>query len=637
MSNPLLAVLEQRAGIAPIPAPADLLGQMAARGGITLEELAAGVEGPTKAEEPSRHKAVFSSPELDRIMALPRRHLDHEALALIETLTAALRSGTGDQRLRPIQALSLAEMCEIRGGFFPVVAGGGKTIISYLSATMLNARRPLLLVPAALRDKTRREFRELAKHWDGPHPDAIRVESYELLSRPEQGKQLGPDGRVIREEFLVRFQPDLIIMDEAHKVKDPKTAVCKRLRRYLKERPVPVVAMSGTMTKRSIKDYAHIAEWCMRDLTPLPRRFMELDTWARCLDDKVDDRAETGALVKLMSEEEKELALEGPEEELAAVRSAFRRRLTETPGCVATADGEVEGVELHLIPLDPGGTTDCPEINAKMALMRSTWETPDAWPIADGIAMWRHARELALGFHYVWDPRPPPEWMAARAAWAQWCREVLKHNRRGVDTEKQVKDAVDAGVYRDDGLLAAWRAIEPTFEPNTIPVWHSTEALDHAAEWLAEHDGIVWTEHTHFAKELAKRSGKPYFGRQGKDAKGRPIELHSGPCIASISSNGTGRNLQAWDRNLIMSLPQSPLTVEQLLARTHRPGQTSSAVKTWIYCGGYEHIAGYWLARQGAEYQKRSLGSAQRLLYSHSDSMPRLEEIKRRAGARWRR
>lgn len=633
MSSPLLAILEQRAGLAPA-APVSLLGQLSQRSGLTLEELQRGAEGPSEAEATHRHKAVEDSAELKRIKALPRRVLG-DGQELIEQLTYALKTPHGKFKLRPIQALALAEMIETRGGFFPIVAGGGKTLISYLAPTMLGARRPLLIVPASLRDKTRKEFRELAQHWDGPHPDAIRIESYELLARPEQGRQLGADGRVIREEFLARYRPDLIILDEAHKVKDPKTSVCKRLRRYLAEHHTPLVAMSGTMTKRSLKDYAHTAAWAMGDLCPVPRRWTDLETWSRALDDKVDDRAEPGALLQLCSEEELELSTEGPEEELAAVRTAYRRRLTETPGCVATADGELEGCVLTLLPLDPGH--GCPEVQATFETLRGTWETPDGWPIADGIAMWRHARELALGCCYRWDPRPPIEWQDARKAWASWCREVLKHNRRGIDTERQVKDAVDAGIYNDGGLLAAWREIEPTFEPNVVADWYSSEALDAAQAWAEEHDGLVWTEHTQFAEELARRSKLPYFGRQGRDAKGKPIESHRGAAIASISSNGTGRNLQAWDRNLIMSLPQSPLTLEQLLARTHRPGQMSPEVKTWIYCGSYEHVAGYYLARQGAEYQLRSLGSAQRVLYARSETMPTLEEIKSRGTARWRR
>ena len=282
------------------------MARLSERSGLTLDQIREETVEPKAPEE--RYTAVKESAELERIRHLPRRSLDHTSLALIEQLTSALKTPSGQQTLRPIQALTLAELTEARGGFCPIVAGGGKTAISYLAATMLGARRPLLLVPASLRDKTRKEFRELAKHWDGPHPDAIRIESYELLGRPEQGKQLGADGRVLREEFLVRYNPDLIIMDEAHKVKDPKTSVCKRLRRFLKNNRVSVVAMSGTMTTRSIKDYAHIAEWCLGKMSPVPQRYTDLETWARALDDKVDDRAEPGALLTFCSPEELELA-----------------------------------------------------------------------------------------------------------------------------------------------------------------------------------------------------------------------------------------------------------------------------------------------------------------------------------------
>src|SRR5690606_28808723 len=108
--------------------------------------------------------------------------------------------------------------------------GAGKTLISYLAPCILDAKRPLLILPAKLKEKTRREFRTLAYHWRGPHPDAFRIESYELLGRMNAGNKLDDKGRVVRPGFLERYNPDLIILDEFHKAKNIRgAAVAKRL------------------------------------------------------------------------------------------------------------------------------------------------------------------------------------------------------------------------------------------------------------------------------------------------------------------------------------------------------------------------------------------------------------------------
>ena len=81
----------------------------------------------------------------------------------------------------------------------------------------------------------------------------IDIRSYQWLSR------------VGAATYLDDSAPDAIILDECHKAKDLGRSVARRLRRYLegKNPRVPVVAMTGTATKRSIRDYAHIVGWAL--------------------------------------------------------------------------------------------------------------------------------------------------------------------------------------------------------------------------------------------------------------------------------------------------------------------------------------------------------------------------------------
>ena len=255
---------------------------------------------------------------------------------------------------------------------------------------------------------------------------------------------------------------------------------------------------------------------------------------------------------------------------------------------------------------------------------------------------WATSRELACDLHYRWDPPAPEAWRESRRECMSWVRSYLSTNRREITSWAQLKDAVAGGIVDDGGVIARWLAIEPTFTPNPVPVWHSTEALDAAAAWLAEHPrGVVWTEHRFFGQRLAERTGLPYFGEQGTDARTGRFILNKnqhpsieGPCILSSQSNGEGRNLQWWHDMLFMTVPQNPIDVEQQIARLHRPGQ-KNAVRVWIWIGCFELVAGYWLARQGAEAIAAREGGAQRILYATDLGMPSTEEIMRRGGPRW--
>ncbi len=196
--------------------------------------------------------------------------------------------------------------------------------------------------------------------------------------------------------------------------------------------------------------------------------------------------------------------------------------------------------------------------------------------------MWRHCCSLALGYFTVWDPPAPSAWRLARYRWHSSVREVLQDSRT-LDTVKQVASAVDNGRYPGlVDILADWRDIEPTFIPNSVPVWVGDTALKYAVDWLRE-GGVVWTGHTHFGIELSKRTGCPYFAAEGLSETGESIVHTKEPgIIASVQANGVQRNLQRYNRNLIASIYPVGYVVEQCIARTHRQGQRRDVTVDWI-------------------------------------------------------
>ncbi len=568
--------------------------------------------------------------DLRRIVALPRRKQDAADLDTIAAeLTAILKTAGGTMRLRPIQALALYEIAKYGGLFGPIRVGGGKTLLSLLAPFMCGAKRAVLLLPAALVEKTERERMQLAKHWRVARD--LRLISYEKLGRLEGA------------ELLTFYKPDLIIADEAHRLKNKKAGVTRRVVRYMRESAnTRFVGISGTMIKGgTIKAFAHLLKWSHKDGAPIPMHEGELDEWASALDETQNfNRPRPGALLQLAALEDH---VEG--DELRTARRAFHRRLVETPGVVSTGGEQVAcSLYVRALPYKPSPITDANfcKLRGDGTKENPGWETPDGWPLSMATEVWRVARELALGFHGVWDPRPPPEWLLARKNWAAFVRETLSRSRT-LDTELQVANACARGEL-DDHEYLEWREIKDTFRVNARDVWHDTTALDVAKKWIDAGPGIVWVGHTFFGDELERRTGVPYFREQGLNKKGESLttlaemitlgKARALPIIASAHACATGFNLQPWSRNLITSCPSGAGTLEQLIGRTHRDGQAADQVEVDIMVGCIENAESWENACAEARMTADTMGDSPKILIA--DVMfPGADELARQGGPRW--
>jgi hypothetical protein len=536
---------------------------------------------------------------------------DAAALELARHLTAELKTRGGTMTLRPVQAIALYELMQIGGMFGPIAVGRGKTLLSFLAAIVLQARRPVLLLPASLIEKTLHERQLLVEHWR--LPTNLQIISYERL------------GRVNYADKLNCIEPDLIIGDEIHRLKSARAGVTRRVKRYMQEQPdTKFVGMSGTVMKSSIRDFSHILRWCLKDASPLPRTEDEVRMWADALDLKVNPvaRCRAGALFLL-----------GPRpptpDPLSAARQVFQKRLQDTPGVVAAGLDEGYTGSIHIRGLE----YECSNVTDEhFKNIRETWVTPCGYAFSEAVELWRHCRSLALGFHSTWVPPAPAAWREARRVWASFVRETLSSSLT-LDTELAVAQAVDAKRL-PGAALAGWRAIRDTFKPNPTPVWHDDSALKVCERWMGEYKGIVWTEHVEFGKELASRTSAPYYGADGIDAKtGLSIVYVKGgaPIIASQQANSTGRNLQNFSANLITSPPGSALSVEQLLGRTHRDGQLADEVTVDVLISCKEQLEAVEQARAGAEAVRDILGHNQKILLSNLD----LPDLASKSGPRW--
>lgn len=575
-------------------------------------------------------ESVVVTQDLIRIARMRRRVWSaDDAEWIAEEMTRGLRKPRGTMRLRPVQAISLYELGTIGGVFGPQTVGAGKTIPTILAPVVTHSQRPLLIVPASLVEKTKRDKEVLDQHFHTPH--FLKIMSYEWLGR----ESAGTDVAAGKPDALTDWRPDLIILDEAHRLKNRDAAVTRRVTRYFRAFPkTRCAAFSGTFTKRSIHEYAHILAWCLpKDLLPIPVHWRDLELWALALDERKsqrfgEKRAHPGALEALCVDDADKAAWR--QDPFEAARRVFRRRLVETPGVVATQEASVDAtlvIRAKRVELDE-------RVDEAFARLRQ-WETPDGELMADGLERTRHARELALGFWYKWDPAPPREWLEPRRAWHKFVRETLKHSRK-LDSELQVrnwiasieravaegkKHKLDEQEAKGVVTLRAWLAVRDSFRPNTVPVWFDSSALEVMVEWARTRAGIVWVEHQCVAQRLRDEFGLAYYGEQGLDARGNFIDHHDRrkSFAASIAANSEGRNLQAWCKNMVTSPPANGKTWQQLLGRTHRPGQESDEVECDVIVSCVEHVEAFDQSLRDARYVQASTGDPQKLLLATVD------------------
>ena len=555
---------------------------------------------------------VLETEELRRVRDLPRRDWTKDNVEeTVRLLSEYLKTERGTQTLLPSQAVGLREGADYKGLFAPIQVGGGKTLLSLLLSQVTEAKRALLLIPAGLMEKTVNETQEYSKNWK---IRPLAIESYETLSRDKLGRIL--DG----------LNPDLIIADEADKLKNTSIGCTKRLSNYIRKvrkagikaglpwpYGVTFAAMTGTPTTRSIREYWHLIRWALGPNTPLPHDVDEFMGWSLALDERIsaDSRWNPGALVRLSPNPE-------GDDELRRARNAYATRLIESRGVITTpGERPAMGLQIRGVPIEA-----TPEVSAMIAEMRSTWCTPDGHPFEQPTQLWRHARELQCGFYYVWDPRPPDEWMAPRLAWHSFVREKLAYSRT-LATPGDVIDKVKEGKIDDGGRLAAWQAVRNTFRPNPVPIWVDDTALQYAADWLNTGDSnskLCWVEHRAVGPALEALTGVPYFGQGGLNNKGTLVDNHKGPAIVSVKTCGTGRNLQGHKhQNLYMSPMSKSNAWQQSLGRTHRKGQAADIVTVEILFMCRESYSSMVFAIREAEYAQQTTLELQKLCYADRD------------------
>lgn len=525
---------------------------------------------------------VVKTQEFLRVKRLPVVDCTENLEKKKTLLDTWLKTPTGTMSLWDSQVIALFEAMRMDGLFAPIPVGCGKALISLLLPTVLDSACAVLLVPAVLRDQTLKYvLPEMSKHWK--ISKSLIVMGYSELSL------------LYNRDILQRLKPDLIIMDECHAVSNLKSARTKRLIRYLRDhRDTRVAALSGTMTKKSLMDYWHLLQITLGPKnSPIPSKRWEAQDWADALDSyasKNRKKMDPGIL--------RQLCINGE-----SPREGYHRRLASTAGVVMQGK-ELLGTSLRILKK----SCKVPEaVEAALDDLRSTWVLPNGRELILGLDIWRHARALALGFYYVWDPEPPDVWMDARTTWKKYVRQFLRYTRGTTDSELGVYLQSEHRPERQD-----WDAVREQYKINKKPIWIDDFAITEATKWLKTTTGICWVDsHVAWAERLAKVSKIDYFPA----ADDRILDVHGVPIIAS-TAHATGKNLQHYSKNLVVSPSSSNNAWEQLLGRTHRHGQKEDTVTVEVFSYTEEHTQAMRIALEQAQYVSKTMGSQQKLLYA---------------------
>ncbi len=554
---------------------------------------------------------VAKTPELLRVVHLPRRKFDLSTYPDASILYAKDPCSVvgcqycrlGRPAMRPIQSAMVIEAAQNSGGFFNVGVGQGKTLASFLIHDAIEAYRTVLLVPPQLKTKTlRNDLPALQRHFKLPPiyeagdfkgQSGVFVIAYSELSQTKAS------------DLLDKIQPDLIVADEAHNLRHRESARTRRFLRFMRKNPCKFVAMTGSAMGKSILDFAHLIELALGANSPVPADYPSLTQWVDCID---KEQTEIGALALMCDDDE-------------SPRQGFQRRFRETPGVISTTESAAGmPIELRIYNLQPPTS-----VQAALARLDKEWAW-DGEEFDQTLEIIRLQRQLTQGFFYraIWPGSPDREWLDKRNAWKRAIRARLTHtNRVGADSPALLEAMAERKEWTPQEWFD-WLGVRDRPEPGREAIEVDKWLVGVAHRWIKpDEPGIIWVDSPVVGQWL-QDSGIPFYGEGQDDAVNALAEQclanklagtgQAIPTIAlSIRAHNTGKNLQAWARNLVLYPMAANDAWEQLLGRTHRPGQMADVVEVDVVIGSESAKKAFESARTYARSVEDTTGQPQKL------------------------
>jgi hypothetical protein len=426
------------------------------------------------------------------------------------------------------------------GVFVGLDPGVGKTWAA--AAIARRCRRALMVVPASALRQTMRMFESYgvptfpasqlpADATHGASTGAVVFATYTWLQRAAQAN------------FIERYAPTDVLMDEFHMARGLGNSARKRIERYLvADSSVRVGVFTASPMSRSIRDFAFGLTWALRG-------------------------GVRGLVPQTIAGIE---ALEARLEAHPDAAEHFHALLARTPGVfldVGDVGRYTGAVTLRVVDVPPALT------------LPDTWELPDGWMLESPAEAADVAKMLAYGYWPSRNPRPSDTYVAARRRWAGVVRRCIETG--AADTEFQVR------ALRSDEYAAWAAAAEPQAEP--VPQWETrslSNSIERTARWTPANT-LIWAHHRALQDQAGHELLAPVFREGARDAVGTFLTDYRGDrAVCSIAACYQSLNLQHFSHNVVLEPPADPEVWRQLIGRTARQCQTAPEVTVDIIVRG---------------------------------------------------
>lgn len=598
--------------------------------------------------------------EVERIVALPIiKDPTEEEIELVSSWYI-VNPSPSMHHLMPEQVKAMMQYHDYGAVLCPIKVGGGKSLVSILLAndayTMFGKRRIILMDPPHLIDQLRStELPFYRKHisinvpffWLAGETAGKRklvakskragcyVVSYSLLS--------GPDGA----ELLNSIEPDMIIGDEIHSIASANpSARGRRFKEVVKKYAPAIGALSGTITKKSPRDYHFLAVSTLNENVFVPRPTMLADEWAKIIDCNASSldqfggsqAPQPGPIRVLVDWARHNFPGEDYPNNLVGFRRAFKKRMETCPG-VVSSEGEEGGVSLRISNIkitkaQKEASKGWDTLQGHIKKLENEWVAPNGDEIDHQIHMWqwRYCLE-GFGFYnnLTW---PAVEKIKERANISideaterlelskrqhalhqEYCKNLRRwittKAKKGLDTPFLIgKDMSENGATHVGGLLyQSWLAskqacfenmVERTSSVVRVCDFRVKAFVEWAKEWYKENPNkaaIVWFSHNGVGQwlreEFTNADLPTLYCPAGDTGKANLSDRTKGNhfAIASFRAYSDGLNLQYHhDTEAFAQWPREAYKVHQAIGRIRRTGQESDTRVFQSICSEFDRI-----------------------------------------------
>lgn len=616
--------------------------------------------------------------EIKRITSLPIAAAlsDEELEEFNETNVLPRARHEENFGLFPAQAMAVRAYDMHSGVFAPISVGGGKTLTTLMIAQRAHDKglyRTMLIVPPTV-------YAQLTKRDIPWARKRVKLTVPFLMlgnKTPQQRKAIYLSGRpgcyIVpysllstkdTSEMLDAIQPKLLILDEAHNVKNISSARTRRMRSYMAEHNPELVALSGTITNKSVQDYHHLITAALGENSPLPLSPVLAGEWGQVIDATAQpDSAATGPVRPLMRWAEKHFPNEEFPRNQAGFRRAYMRRLSSAPGVVSTVGENTLDCTLILQnqPVaHPEKYEGWKQLEALMEQVDEGWKTPNDDEIEHAIHKHKWMQELSAGFYNQlrWPTMAElskKRGISTEEAYTLIDRAMTQHeahqryakslrywlqdrHRPGLDTPFLVGSDMRLHGAQNVGqrLYKEWKeAKDLEFDGMPERVSEAIRVCPFkvltAVEWakqLKGKGGIIWYLNIEvglwLTQELQQAGLNPLHCPAGRKANETIIDPRHRDrvVVASIDAHGTGKNLQHFQEQLVVQWPRPAKTAEQMLGRLHRNGQEADELICHTMLTTEFEDMNFYACLTDALYQHQTLGVQQKVVYCNYDPLP---------------